>query len=79
MQTATISPAQLRCEFLTDPLGIDVAQPRLSWIVQSDRRGAVQSAYQILVGSEPGRLREGHADAARPHLRSGATALWVTA
>ena len=29
--------ANLRCEYLKDPLGIDVAKPRLSWVIE-DRR-----------------------------------------
>jgi alpha-L-rhamnosidase len=44
---ATIS--HLTCEYRTNPLGIDVRQPRLSWQMQSDQRGAHQTAYQILV------------------------------
>ncbi|MCL4402938.1 MAG: glycoside hydrolase family 78 protein [Acidobacteria bacterium] len=42
-------PLDLKCEYLANPLGIDVAKPRLSWHVNDDRRGAVQSAYQIVV------------------------------
>ncbi|MEI6075710.1 MAG: family 78 glycoside hydrolase catalytic domain [Verrucomicrobiota bacterium] len=41
----------LRCEHLENPLGIDVGQPRLSWINHSDRRGEMQTAYRILVAS----------------------------
>ena len=41
--------ANLRCEHKVDPLGIDVAQPRLSWQLRSDARGVVQSAYQLEV------------------------------
>jgi hypothetical protein len=40
---------QLSCEYATDPLGIDVAQPRFSWILHSERRGGMQAAYQIVV------------------------------
>ena len=43
----------LRCEYLTDPLGIDVEKPRLSWRIESARRGECQSAYQVLVASIP--------------------------
>ncbi len=49
-------PAHLRCEYLTDPLGVDAASPRLSWIVTDPRRGAIQSAYQIVAASSPDRL-----------------------
>ncbi len=43
------SVANLRCEYKVDPLGIDVAQPRLSWQLRSEARGAAQSAYQVEV------------------------------
>jgi hypothetical protein len=43
----------LRCEYLVDPLGIDVVKPRLSWVMESARRGERQTAYQILVASTP--------------------------
>lgn len=43
--------ADLRCEYLKDPLGIDVAKPCLSWVIESERRGERQSADQLLVSS----------------------------
>jgi alpha-L-rhamnosidase len=48
----SVSVTDLRCEYLTDPLGIDV-NPRLSWkITDPDRtRGQKQSAYRVLVAS----------------------------
>ena len=46
----------MRCEYLVDPLGIDVARPRLSWIVRSGERAQVQTAYRVLVASTPHRL-----------------------
>lgn len=52
----------LRCEYLIDPLGIDELWPRLSWIVQSDRRGARQVARRILVASSPEILTSGRPD-----------------
>ena len=39
----------LRCEYATNPLGIDARKPRFSWKLSSERRGAWQIAYQILV------------------------------
>jgi alpha-L-rhamnosidase len=45
-------PANLRCEYRANPLGIDVAAPRLSWQVQDSRRGAVQTAYQVVVSTD---------------------------
>lgn len=39
----------LRCEYLVNPLGIDVERPRLSWALAAGPREHGQSAYQILV------------------------------
>ena len=46
------------CEYRTNPLGIDVIAPRFSWQLESDRRGARQTAYQILAASNPDLLKE---------------------
>lgn len=43
--------SHLTCEYRTNPLGINVRKPRLSWQMQNDRRGAHQTAYQILAAS----------------------------
>ncbi len=58
-------PANLRCEYRTDPVGVDVARPRFSWTVQCDNpvaHGKVQSAYQILVASTSQQLAADEAD-----------------
>ena len=39
----------LRCEYQTNPIGIDIPRPRLSWQLSSERRGLQQTAYRILV------------------------------
>ncbi|TWT30390.1 Bacterial alpha-L-rhamnosidase [Posidoniimonas corsicana] len=52
----------LRCEYLVDPLGIDEPRPRLSWVQQSSRRGAAQTAYRVVVASSADRLAAGEAD-----------------
>ncbi len=52
----------LRCEYRLNPLGIDVAQPRLSWQLDSDARDVRQSAYQVLVASNASLLHDGRAD-----------------
>ena len=44
------------------PLGIDDASPRLSWRIDGDEKGLSQSAYQILVASQPELFKEGSAD-----------------
>src|ERR1035441_4077496 len=43
--------ANLDCEHQENPLGVDVPQPRLSWVLQSSQRGDRQTAYQILAAS----------------------------
>lgn len=52
----------LRCEYLPDPQGIDVVQPRLSWELVSHERGVVQQAYRIQVASSLAQLEKGTAD-----------------
>ncbi len=52
----------LRCEYLANPLGIDVLQPRLSWKLESRWRGQKQTAYQILVASSEKLLQDDQAD-----------------
>ncbi|MFS0778117.1 family 78 glycoside hydrolase catalytic domain [Neobacillus sp. 3P2-tot-E-2] len=44
-----IKVGALTCEYRTNPLGIDIKKPRISWKFQSDRRGTLQTAYQIQV------------------------------
>jgi len=45
----------LTCEYLTNPLGIDVKRPRLSWQMHTDRQGARQTAYRIVAGNGLGK------------------------
>ncbi len=49
----------LLCEYRANPLGMDVRQPRLSWQLQSDRRGAAQTAYQLRASGDPADLASG--------------------
>ncbi len=37
-----LSVTSLRCEYRTDPVGIDVVYPRLSWMLESGLRGQKQ-------------------------------------
>ena len=60
--TAELSVKNLRCEYLVNPLGLDAASPRLSWIVTADRRAEKQTAYRILVASTPELLKAGTGD-----------------
>ena len=58
----TIVANDLTCEYFTDPLGLGETSPRLSWILNSEKPGQLQSAYQILVATDPGRLSARSAD-----------------
>lgn len=54
--------ANLRCEYQTDPIGIDVEKPSLTWTIESDERADRQTAYQVLVASTPELLAHDQAD-----------------
>jgi alpha-L-rhamnosidase len=63
--TTSLRVVDLRCEYLTDPLGIDDVQPRLSWklaAAQKDVRGKSQSAYHVLVASKRSLLDQNQGD-----------------
>ena len=64
--THAVEVENLRCEYLKDPLGIDVAKPRLSWKLETGdlkpERGIKQTAYQVLVASTPELLAKDQGD-----------------
>ena len=65
--TALISNAQitvtnLRCEMLKNPLGIDAAQPRFSWQLESKQQNIVQTTFQIIVSSSEQKLKVNDGD-----------------
>ena len=60
--SATVTVTTLRCEYATDPLGLDSPRPRLSWVLESNQRAQRQTAYQILVASSEEKLIAGQAD-----------------
>jgi len=57
-----VTVTALRCEYRVNPLGIDVAEPRLSWIIESEQRQQKQNAYQILVAGSQENLKAGRGD-----------------
>ena len=46
----------LRCEYASNPLGIEVTSPRFSWQIAHPERGQLQSAHQVLVTSNESNL-----------------------
>ena len=61
-QPKSLTATGLRCEYRTDPQGIDARQPRLSWIMESAEQVQHQSAFQILVASSPKNLQRNQGD-----------------
>jgi len=57
-----VGPVSLRCEYLTNPMGIDVTEPRLSWRLESKTRGQKQTAFHVLVASSRDKLDKGVGD-----------------
>ncbi len=57
-----IHPKNLRCEYLINPVGIDVKEPHLFWRSESTAKAQKQTAYQILVASTEAGLVSGEAD-----------------
>jgi alpha-L-rhamnosidase len=58
-QAGPAAPGNLRCEYLTNPVGIDARQPRFSWVLVNSERGELQSAYQVLVATSSALLNQG--------------------
>lgn len=56
------SARELRCEYLFDPLGIDVLKPRLSWVLSPVENVNGQKAYRILVASASEILKRDQGD-----------------
>jgi len=52
----------LRCEMLTNPIGIDITTPRFSWQASTEERGMKQVAYQLIVASSKSLLEKGQGD-----------------
>jgi len=62
MQITHIQVTHLRCEYLVNPLGIDITQPRLSWVLESSTRGQKQTAYRVIVASNEKDLNDNNGD-----------------
>ncbi|MGE5567551.1 MAG: family 78 glycoside hydrolase catalytic domain [Rhodospirillales bacterium] len=58
----TLAVQNMRCEYLVNPLGIDVEKPRLSWQLTPGPRGRQQSAFHVLVASSLEDLQKNRGD-----------------
>ncbi|MHC4216179.1 MAG: glycoside hydrolase family 78 protein, partial [Planctomycetota bacterium] len=54
----------LTTELQKTPLGIDTPNPRFSWKMKKEegKRGQAQTAYRILVATDPAKLKDGRSD-----------------
>ena len=59
---SSFTVTNMECEYLTNPLGLDTATPRLTWQMQDTRQGAKQTAYRVLVGTDSTAIQAGNAD-----------------
>lgn len=57
-----LSPADLKCEYKVNPVGIETQAPRFSWTFNSPARGVSQSAYQLCVADSKKELQAGKAN-----------------
>lgn len=48
----------LRCQYRVDPVGVNDAQPMLSWELQSAKKNTMQAAYRILVADDASLLEK---------------------
>lgn len=53
-----IEVVDLRCEYLNNPLGIDVRTPRLSWKMEGSGINIKQKSFRILASSDREKLQE---------------------
>ncbi|MDR3269194.1 MAG: glycoside hydrolase family 78 protein [Tannerella sp.] len=64
-ETTSVTVVDPTCEYLVNPLGIDVVQPRLGWKIRQTadaRNGQLQTAWQVMVASSPEQLAAGNGD-----------------
>jgi alpha-L-rhamnosidase len=53
------APENLKCEYLVNPIGIDVKSPRFVWQMNVNRQGASQKAFMIFVGTDSAEVAAG--------------------
>ena len=55
----TLGVKRLRCEWKTNPIGIDVQKPRLSWELESAEKNVLQTSYEVQVALSEKELQQG--------------------
>ena len=54
-----INIANLKCEYLVEPIGIDSHAPRFTWQITGEKTGTKQTSYEIIVGTDSMDLKLG--------------------
>lgn len=74
---AGVRVGTLEVEQQTAPLSVERPAPRLSWIIASDERDVMQTAYHILVATDPALLTEAKADLWNSEVTPSDRSVWV--
>jgi len=53
LTSAKTSFSGLKCEYLTNPLGLNVSHPRFTWQIESQEANFIQTSYEIRVTTSP--------------------------
>ena len=48
---SSVKPVELKCEYKTNPTGIDERHPRFSWITKCECYNSIQTAYRLIIAS----------------------------
>ena len=67
----------LQTEQLINPMGIDTAEPRFSWRIESSAKDVRQTAYQILMASSPELLKKDEGDLWNSGKVNSDETLWI--
>jgi alpha-L-rhamnosidase len=76
-EKVALSVQGLRCEYLSNPRGIDLQTPRLSWRLDPVAGVGTQSAYRVLVASTPAILLKDQGDLWDSGRVASAQSTWV--
>ncbi len=74
---AAVTVKNLTVEGMANPLGLDTALPRFSWMTASDKKNTMQTGYQILVASSLDNLNHDKGDVWDSKLVTSDRQLWV--
>lgn len=62
LENGVLEVKNLKLEYQENPQGIDIEEPRFSWILEGEGRNRSQLAYQIVVSSDTQKLNTGDWD-----------------